>query len=89
MALKLVVRGPEAGPFLTHATDLSTHGCRLEACACLTCGDTVTLELPECEPCRAKVTWARGPAAGVEFENPISKDVLLQLVTSCAPSHQL
>jgi hypothetical protein len=88
MTVALLVRCSEPWPVRAQATDLSTVGCRLQACACFRSGDVVTLEFPECEPRRAKVTWARGAAAGVEFEAPIPDDVIVHLVGSRTPAHR-
>ena len=66
--------------------DVSAGGCRVELIEAYDAGDHVVARLPKLEPLGARVCWAMGTTAGIEFLNGIHPAVfnslLLRLNTS-------
>lgn len=49
--------------------DVSSGGCRVELIEAYEAGDRVVARLPKLEPLGARVCWAVGATAGIEFLN--------------------
>lgn len=69
--------------------DVSAGGCRVELIESYEVGDHVVARLPKLEPLGARVCWATGTTAGIEFLNgmhPAVFDSLLMRLTAPASS---
>jgi hypothetical protein len=60
--------------------DVSTGGCRVELIEAYEAGDHVVTRLPKLEPLGARVCWAVGTTAGIEFLNAIHPAVFNSLL---------
>ena len=60
--------------------DVSTGGCRVELIEAYEAGDHVVTRLPKLEPLGARVCWAMGTTAGIEFLNNIHPAVFNSLL---------
>lgn len=79
------------GSFNFHAKmhDVSVGGCRVELIESYEVGDHVVARLPKLEPLGARVCWAKGTTAGIEFLNgmhPAVFDSLLMRLAAPASS---
>jgi hypothetical protein len=55
--------------FQARMHDISAGGCRVELIEAYDVGDRVVARLPKLEPLGARVCWAMGTTAGIEFLN--------------------
>jgi len=60
--------------------NVSTGGCRVELIEAYEAGDHVVTRLPKLEPLGARVCWAMGTTAGIEFLNAIHPAVFNSLL---------
>jgi PilZ domain-containing protein len=66
--------------FQARLQDVSTGGCRVELIEAYEVGDRVVARFPKLEPLGARICWAMGATAGIEFLNglhPAVFDTLL------------
>jgi hypothetical protein len=51
--------------------DLSTHGCRIEVSGPLVTGQRTWISLPTLQGWEARIVWAEGGVAGLDFVQPL------------------
>jgi hypothetical protein len=76
--------------FQARMHDVSAGGCRVELIEAYDVGDRVVARLPKLEPLGARVCWAMGTTAGIEFLNgmhPAVFDSLLLRLSSPTSSN--
>lgn len=66
--------------------DVSAGGCRVELIEAYEAGDHVVARLPKLEPLGARVCWAMGTTAGIEFLNNIHPAVFNSLLLRLSAS---
>ena len=75
--------------FQARLQDLSSGGCRIELIDVYEVGDRIVARFPKLEPLGARVCWAMGATAGIEFLNgmhPAVFDSLLIRLSGPSPS---
>jgi len=70
--------------FQARMHNVSAGGCRVELIEAYEVGDHVVTRLPKLEPLGARVCWATGTMAGIEFLNGIHPAVFDSLVLRLA-----
>ncbi|WP_338501358.1 PilZ domain-containing protein [Sphingomonas kaistensis] len=80
----LAVRQTGRRPRSVPATNLSRFGCCLTFDDLPVAGEWVWVAMPGLAPIEARVRWADGRRAGVEFVHPIHASVLDMLLQRCA-----
>ncbi|MFC4293486.1 PilZ domain-containing protein [Novosphingobium tardum] len=53
------------------ASDLSTHGCRIEGAGIHAQGTSIWIRLPGLDSLVSRIAWSSGTSAGVRFESPL------------------
>jgi hypothetical protein len=66
--------------FQARLEDVSAGGCRVELIEAYDVGDRVVTRFPKLEPLGARVRWAKGATAGIEFLNGMHSAVFDSLV---------
>src|SRR3954470_24470397 len=64
---------------LCRVIDLSAHGARIQTYSELRTGAALWLTLPDATQCAARVMWVDDFEAGIEFNVPLSEDILKPL----------
>lgn len=68
--------GPDRPSSAVTVVDLSQGGCGVETSAWLEAGARVWLKLPGLQSWPARVAWADGARAGLQFDNPLHAAVV-------------
>jgi hypothetical protein len=74
------IRRPGSFNFQARLEDVSAGGCRVELIEAYDVGDRVVARFPKLEPLGARVCWAKGATAGIEFLNGMHSAVFDSLV---------